>query len=47
MSKKNIMTLAKSLWPIHRTIAGPGIRLSLQIIKSYQSLLKIKYFEIN
>ena len=42
MSKKNIMTLAKSLWPIHRTIAGPGIRLSLQIIKSYQSLLKIK-----
>lgn len=42
MSKKNIMTLAKELWPIHRTIVGPGIKLSLKIIKSYQNSLRIK-----
>tara|TARA_Y100001970_G_C14259135_1_gene878172 strand:+ start:7062 stop:8339 length:1278 start_codon:yes stop_codon:yes gene_type:complete len=42
MYKKNIMTLAKSLWPIHRTIVGPGFRESLSIIKFYQNLLKVK-----
>ena len=42
MFKKNIMTLATELWPIHRTIAGPGIKLSLKIIKSYQNSLRIK-----
>ena len=42
MSRKNIMTLAKSLWPIHRTIVGPGIRTSLKKIKFYQNSLKIK-----
>lgn len=42
MPKKKIIKLAKELWPIHRTIAGPGIRASLKIIKSYQNLLKIK-----
>mgnify|MGYP001160144325 CR=1 FL=1 len=42
MPKKNIIKLAKELWPIHRTIAGPGIRSSLKIIKNNQNLLKIK-----
>ena len=42
MPKTKILKLAKELWPIHRTIAGPGIRTSLKIIKSYQNLLKIK-----
>ena len=42
MTKKDIFNLAKKLWPIHRTIVGPGIRSSLKIIKSEQNLLKIK-----
>ena len=42
MPRKNIMNLANDLWPIHRTISGPGIKLSLKIIKSYQNLLNIK-----
>ena len=42
MHKKKIIKLAKELWPIHRTIAGPGIKSSLRIIKSYQDLLKIR-----
>lgn len=42
MVKKNIFNLAKKLWPIHRTIVGPGIRSSLKIIRSEQNLLKIK-----
>ena len=42
MSKKNIFNLAKKLWPIHRTIVGPGIKSSLKLIKFEQNLLKIK-----
>jgi aminopeptidase-like protein len=42
MKKKAIFNLAKKLWPIHRTIAGPGLRASLKIIKSEQNSLIIK-----
>lgn len=42
MTKKSIFKLAKKLWPIHRTIVGPGIRTSLKVIKSEQNLIKIK-----
>ncbi len=42
MTKKVIFELAKKLWPIHRTIIGPGIRSSLKIIKSEQNLIKIR-----
>tara|TARA_B100001093_G_scaffold486188_1_gene521288 strand:- start:529 stop:1830 length:1302 start_codon:yes stop_codon:yes gene_type:complete len=45
MTKKAIFNLAKKLWPIHRTIAGPGLKASLKIIKSEQNLLKIKFIK--
>ena len=36
------VSLFNKLFPIHRSILGPGIRQSLEIIADYVKILKIK-----
>lgn len=42
MSSSKLIKLAEQLWPIHRSILGPGFRKSLKILKKEQNKIIIK-----
>lgn len=45
MDKKNFLKLGKKLWPLNRSLTGPGVIQTLKILKNYNKKLKIIKFK--